>query len=459
MAYTTEKISGNQVRFDFTVPAEAFDAAMQKAYLQQRGRISVPGFRKGKAPRKLIESMYGEAVFYDAAFDIIFPDLYTAAIEESKTNVVDQPSVDVKEIGAGKELVFSATVFVSPDIELGNYKGLKANRYVALVTDENIQTRIDEDMRKVTTSQDVIDRAAQTGDTVTIDYSGSVDGVKFDGGTAEKQQLKLGSGSFIPGFEEQVAGMSIGDEKDITVTFPKEYHAENLAGKEAVFHIVLHGIQCEVKPEMDDDFVQDVSEYQTVAEYKAGIEKELSGINEKNADLAVENALLQQAVDAADCDIPSPMIEREIDMQVRNMQLRMSYQGLRFEDYLKYTGMTKESIRDMMRADATNNVKTQLVIDAIAKAEKIEATDEDAEQEVARRAEEIGRDVKEYRATLNENQMENYKDIAVIRKVIDLIKSSADITTTDKPEEKVDAGEVLEKTVEAVAAAESEKAE
>lgn len=458
MAYTTEKISGNQVRFDFTIPAEQFDAAMQKAYLQQRGRINVPGFRKGKAPRKLIENMYGEEVFYDAAFDIIFPEVYSEAVEKENTDVVDQPSVDLKDIGSGKDLVFSATVYVSPDVELGNYKGLKATKYVPPVTQEQIDARIQQDVRKVTTTQDVTDRAVEENDTVNLDYSGSVDGVQFQGGTADHQQLKIGSGSFIPGFEEQMVGMQIGEEKDIPVTFPTEYHAEELAGKEAVFHVKVNSIQEEVVPELDDDFAQDVSEHQTYKEYLEAIRKELEDDVEKNAEVTVENSLIQQAVDASDCDIPAAMVEREIDAQVRNMQMRMAYQGLRYEDYLKYTGMTEEAFRDMYRADSANNVKTQLVIDAIRKQEKVEVSEDEVNAEVDKRAEEMGRDKEEYRASLSETQKENFQDIAAIRKVIDILKNEAKVDVKNEEPGSLDAEEILAETEKAVEKAEKKPA-
>lgn len=454
MAYTTEKISSNQVRLDFTVSAVEFEAAMQKAYLRERSRIGVPGFRKGKAPRRLIENMYGEAVFYDAAFDIIFPDLYTKAVEEAKLEVVDQPSVDVKEIGSGKDLVFSATVYVMPEVTLGDYKGLSAVRAVSLVTDDDVAARIEQDVRKATTTMEVSDRAVENGDHCTLDYSGSVDGVKFDGGTAEKQRLVIGSNSFIPGFEAQMIGMRIGEEKDITVTFPEQYHAENLAGKEAVFHIKLHGIEAEVKPEVDDEFVKDVSEFQTVAEYKDAIKKELEGNAEKQADVSLENNLLQQAVDAADCDIPNAMVEREIDMQVRNMRMRMMYQGLRYEDYLAYTGMTEESVRDMMRADAANHVKTQLVLEAIVKKEDVQVSEDELAAEVSRRAEEMKKDVEEYRKGLSDSQVENFKDLVRIQKVVALIKDSAKVETKTQTAESLDAQAVLEETEKAIKAEE-----
>lgn len=449
MSYTAQKISGNQVQFTFSIPAEQFEEAMQKAYLRDRSRINVPGFRKGKAPRKLIENMYSEAVFYDAAFDILFPDVYSEAVEKENINVVDQPSIDVKEIGTGKALEFTATVYVFPDVELGDYKGLKVTKYLPKVTDEQVNERMERDIAKVTSMQDVTDRAVQDKDTVNLDYSGSVDGVKFEGGTADHQTLKIGSGSFIPGFEEQMVGMSVGEEKDLHVTFPKEYHAEELAGKEAVFHVKVNAIQEEVRPELDDDFAKDVSEYQTFEEYKEGLRKELTEDVEKNAETKVENDLIQQLVDKSDCDIPDAMIEREIDAQLRNMKMRMAYQGISFEDYVKYTGMDENAIRDMYRADSKNNVKTQLVLDALRKKENIEVSEDELNAEIDRHAKDIGREAEEYRASLNDNQKENFTDIAAARKAVDLLKGAAKITVSDKEEAAVDVAKAAEAVAEA----------
>lgn len=459
MSYTAQKISSNQVELSFNIPAEQFEEAMQKAYLRDRKKINVPGFRKGKAPRKLIESMYSEAVFYDAAFDILFPEVYSEAVEKEDLKIVDQPSVDIKEIGKGKALEFTATVYVMPDVELGEYKGLKATKYLPKVTDEQIDARMERDIAKATTMSEVTDRAAQQNDIVTLDYSGSIDGVKFEGGTAEHQTLKIGSGSFIPGFEEQMVGMKIGEEKDLHVTFPKEYHAEELAGKEAVFHVKVHAIQEEIRPELDDDFAKDVSEYQTFAEYKEGIQKELAEMVEKNAEVKVENDLIQQLVDASDCDIPPVMIEQEIDALLRNMKMRMAYQGIRFEDYLKYTGMDEKTIRDMHRADAKNNVKSQLVLDALCKKEKIEVSEEELNAQIDRYAKEIGRDAEEYRASLNDRQKENFKDMAAAQKAVELLKNAAEITVSDKEEPTADVAGVAEKAAEAALQADEKSEE
>ena len=459
MDFTTEKLSGNKVKLSFTVPAEDFDAAMQKAYLKTRGRINVPGFRKGKAPRRLIESMYGEGVFYDEAFDAIFPDVYQEAITKGDIHPVDKPELDLQQIGAGQELKFSVEVFVLPDVELGDYKKLKAVKHLHPITQEQIDHRISHDVDKATTQQEVTDRAAQAGDTVTIDYLGRVDDVAFEGGTAQGQKLELGSNTFIPGFEDQVVGMEIGQEKDVKVTFPTEYHAEELAGKEAVFAVKLHGITAKLKPELDDEFAADVSAFTTFKEYRASIEKELTELRDKNAQTALENDLIRQATDQADCDIPEAMINDEVDAQLRNMKMRMAYQGISFEDYIRYTGQTEEQINDMIRPDAQNSVKTQLVIDAIAKAEQIEPSQEDIDAQIDRHAEEMGRKPEEYRKTLSERQLGYYKDLAASRMVVDILEKNADISLHEGPEEEdaIDPAQVLEDVVNALPEEEAEE--
>ncbi|MBR4537438.1 MAG: trigger factor [Clostridia bacterium] len=453
MGYTVEKVSGNQVKIAFEIPAEKFDEAVSKAYLKIRGRVNVPGFRKGKAPRKLIESMYGEGVFYDEAFDILFPGEYEAAVKENDIKVVDRPEVDeVKQIGVGKDLQFTVKVFVKPDVELGEYKGLKATKFVHRVTDEEIDRRIQQDVDKATTMADVTDRSVENGDTVNLDYAGTVDGVAFEGGTAQNQTLEIGSGHFIPGFEEQMVGMAIGEEKDLNVKFPEEYHAENLKGKDAVFHVKVNGIQAKVVPALDDDFAADVSEFNTFDEYKASIVKELNDRAQKNADTQLENSLVQQAVDASDCDIPDAMIEDETDVMIREMKLRMMYQGLQFEDYIKYTGQTEEQIKEMYKPEAKNRVKMQLVLEAGIKAEGIEPTEEEVEKAIADEAERAGRDVEDFKKSLNDRQKEYLKENAAIRKFVDLIVASARVEEKDEGE-KIDAADTLKAVEDAVAAA------
>lgn len=453
MEFSTEKLSGNKVKIAFTVASQEFDAALQKAYLKTRGRLNVPGFRKGKAPRKLIESMYGESVFYDDAMELIFPQAYEEAVTKGDIHPVDRPELDVQQMISGQELKFSVEVFVMPDVTLGDYKNIKAVKHVHDITDEQVEMRIQEDVEKATLEQDVLNRPAQHGDIVKIDYLGTVDGEAFEGGQAEDQRLALGSNSFIPGFEEQVEGMNVGEEKDLKVTFPQEYHASELAGKEANFHVKLLSITERVKPELDDDFAADVSAFETFSAYREDIVKGLSDIRDKNAETSLENDLVQQAVDQADCDMPEAMIADELDSSYRNWSARLSYQGISAEDFMKYTGQTQEQIIEMMKPDAVNRLKTQLVLDAIAKAENIEASQEDIDLEIEKHAKEMGRETQQYKETLNDRQLEYFKELSTSRKVIDLLRENADISIHEGPaddDEPLNVQDIAEQVEDAV---------
>ena len=428
MSYTVEKIASNKVKLSFVESAESFDAAVEKAYLKDRSKINVPGFRKGKAPRKLIENMYGEGVFYDDAFELVAQPAYEEAIKAENLQVVDRPQVDVQQIGAGQELKYTLEVFVKPDVTLGEYKGVAVEKNVEKVTDEAVDARIQNDVERASTTQDVTDRAVENGDIVNLDYAGSVDGVAFEGGTAQGQSLTIGSGMFIPGFEEQMVGMNIGEERDLSVKFPEQYHADSLAGKDAVFHVKVNGIQTKVRPELDDDFAADVSEFDTFEAYKANIVADLEKNAADRAEANLEDALVQKVVDAADCDIPDAMIQDEITTMLREMEMRMIYQGIRFEDYLKYTGQTLDQVRENYKPEAANRVKTQLVLEAVAKAENIVPTDEDVDEAIADQAKRVNRDMEEFKASLSEQQKEYLKETAGIKKVIDFLKANAVIT-------------------------------
>jgi trigger factor len=425
MSYVLEKLSGNKIKLTFTIAAETFDEAVQRAYLSKRGTINVHGFRKGKAPRKLIETIYGEGVFYEDAFESLFPAAYAEALKQENISPVDRPSVDTQQIGAGKDLLFTAEVFVKPAVILGEYKGINVEKHLHEVTDEAIDARISQDVERASSTVEVTDRGIQEGDTVRLDYAGTVDGAAFEGGTAKDHSLVIGGITFIPGFEEQMVGMTAGEEKDLSVTFPENYHAEELKGKAAVFHVKVNEIRLKIKPALDDDFAADASSFDTFAEYRADIVRELSEQAAKEADSHLENDLIQKAVDASDCDIPQPMIEDETDTMIRELKMRMSVRGLRYEDYLKYTGQTEEQLREMYKAEAQNRVKTQLVIEAVAVSEGITATQEEIDRLVDEQAVHLGKDAAEYKATLNDNQKAYYADTAVVHKTIDFIKGAA----------------------------------
>lgn len=425
MSNSVEKLTSNKVKITFDIEASEFDAAMQKAYLKVRGRINVPGFRKGKAPRKVIENMYGEGVLYDDAFDGMFPDIYTAAIEENDIQAVDRPEVDIQQIGSGQNLQFTCEVFVRPEVTLGEYKGLKVVKETAIVTDEQVDEQVQQACAKQAREIEVDDRAVENGDIVNIDYAGTVDGVAFEGGTAAGQALTIGSGMFIPGFEEQVVGMCVIEEKDITVKFPEEYHAADLAGKDAVFHVKVNAIKVTETPEADDEFAKEVSEFDTLDEYKADIRAKLEDEANKKAEVAFENAVVDAAIANATIEVPQAMIDSQVDNMLRDFQMRLSYQGLKFEDFVKYTGQTMEQIRDQYKDEAERRVKGELVLEAIKIAEDVQSTDEEADEEIAKYADQIKKNIDEVKSTLSDADKEYFKDSVVMRKTIDLLKDSA----------------------------------
>jgi trigger factor len=436
---TYEKISSNRAKLTFVVSGEDFEAAMNKAYLANRGKINVPGFRKGKAPRNVIENMYGKFVFVEDAMDIVFPDLYTAAIEENGLQPVDRPEMtDMGEYVKGQEMTFTVEVFVRPDVTLGQYKGLTvevAPKHV--VTEEEIDERIKQDQQKGARTVDVTDRTVDYNDTVNLDYAGSVDGVAFAGGTAQGQTLKIGSGQFIPGFEEQMVGMAIGEEKDLEVTFPEQYHSDELAGKAAVFHVKVNAITVTELPELDDEFAQD-NGFDTFADYKADVEAKLNERAESNYNVTIENALIEAAVANAQMDVPESMIQTQVANILREMEYRMMYQGLRMEDYLKYTGQTREQLAEQYREEGEHRVKIELTLEAIRKAEALEPTEEEVDAQIAKQAERMGQEVEAFKAGLTEEQHAYMVDTAAIQKVCDLLKADAIVN------EKADAEEDAE---------------
>lgn len=352
MSTTVEKISSNKVKLSFDIDAAKFDEAMGKAYIKVRGQVAIPGFRKGHAPRKMIENMYGEGVFYDEAFELIFDEVYGPAIDENKLEVVDRPQVDIQQIGTGKNLQFTCEVFVKPDVTLGEYKGVEVKKEHTLVTEDDVNAEIEKERNKQAAEVSVDDRAVAEGDTVNLDYSGSVDGVKFAGGTAEGQTLKIGSHTFIPGFEEQMVGMNIGEEKDLNVTFPTEYHAPDLAGKEAVFHVKVNSITETQLPALDDDFAKDISEFDTLDAYKADVRAKLEAQAAERDNNAFTNAVIEKVMANATVEIPDAMVERQIDSMVRNFEARLAQQGLKLADFMKYTGQDEKSFRNQYRDQA-----------------------------------------------------------------------------------------------------------
>ena len=425
MSSSFEKISSNQVKIDFTVEPETFEKGMESAYRKLAKRINIPGFRKGHAPRKVIELHYGESIFYEDAFDAVFPEVYEAAVREHEISPVDQPKIDIGEIGGGKPLTFTATVYVKPDVTLGAYKGVTAKKAEISVTEDDVNAEIERARERVARFIDVTDRPVKLDDQVNIDYAGFVGDEQFEGGTAQGQTLVIGSGSFIPGFEEGLVGANAGDEVDVNVTFPEEYHAENLKGKAAVFHVKVNSIQQKELPALDDEFAKDVSEFDSFAAYTDDVRAKLVKRAEERADAEFENEVLEAVVENAEADIPEAMIESQIDSMLRDMEMRMMYQGMRMADFLKYTGQTIEGMRESQHDEAMKRVKTQLVLEAVRKAEGIEASEEDVKAQIEKYAAQTGKGVEDFEKTLSDSDKNYFANVAAMEKTVDLIKTSA----------------------------------
>ncbi len=437
MEHTVEKLSGNKVKISFKASAEDFQQAIGKAYLKLRGQIAVPGFRKGKAPRKLIERMYGAGIFYEEALETLFPGAYAEAVQQNELKPVAQPELDnVEQMEEGKDLLFSCEVFVMPEVKLGEYKGVGVTRTVRKVTAEEVDSYIEQERKRVARSEEVTDRALENGDKAELDYSGTVDGVKFDGGTAEHQTLLIGSGTFIPGFEEQMVGMQIGEERDLHVKFPEEYHAENLKGKDAVFHIKLNGITHEELPELDDEFAAEVSDFDTMADYRADVEKKLQESADAQAEESARQKLVDAVVEAAEVDIPAPMVEDQLNDMMQQMGWRMQQQGFSMEQYMKILGQTEDQMRDMYRQEAQRNVKTELVIDEIIKGESIEADDADVDKMLEGYTSAMGQTVEELKKSFNAEQLNYFKHRAQVNRALDLMWNNAKITDEEPKAEE-----------------------
>ena len=448
-----EKTGTNEVTIALSISAEAFADANVKAYNKVKKNITVPGFRKGKAPKAFIEKYYGEGVFYDDALEIAFPEAYEAAVEEAGIDPVDNPfDFDIKSVGKdGVELTCKVTV--KPEITVGEYKGLKAEKEVVAVTAEEVEAELKKKQDDNARIVDVDDRAVENGDIVTIDYEGFNDGVAFDGGKAEEFDLTIGSGQFIPGFEEKIIGHNIGEEFDIDVTFPEEYHAEDLAGKPVVFKIKLHGIKVRELPELDDEFVKDISEFDTLDELKADLEKNMTEAKQANADREFEGKLLDMVAESVEGEIPECMIEKAIDDMIQDMDYRLRMQGLDFKTYLMYTGMDEKVVREQYKDQAAKDVKLMLAIEKIVATEGLDATEEEINAHYQKFADGYGMAIEEIKKVVSEKTAKN--DITS-RKAIDLIVDSAKAT---KPKKTAAKKTTTKKTAKKAEAAEESPAE
>ena len=414
----------NMVKLIITVEASEFDKAIEKAYQKNKNKIAIQGFRKGKAPRSIIEKMYGKGVFYEDAANELIPDEYAKAAKESGLDIVSRPGIDIVEIEAGKDFVFSAEVAVKPVAEIGNYKGIEVEAVDTAVTDEEVDAEIlkaqEQNSRLVT----VDDRPVQDGDTAVIDYEGFSDGVAFEGGKGENHELVIGSHSFIDGFEDQIIGHSIGDEFDVNVTFPTEYHAANLAGKPAVFKTKVNGIKKKELPALDDDFAQDVSAFDTFAEYKADVKKKLEADKEKAAKTAMEEAAIDVIIADAKVDIPSVMIDTQAEQMYDDFENRMKQQGLTMDMYMKFTGLDEQKLMEQIRPQAEKRIKTRLVLEAVVKAENLTATDAEIEEEIKKMADMYKMEIDKLKELITDSEKKTIAEDICVTKAVDIISSS-----------------------------------
>ena len=417
------KPTGNQVELEFTIEKEAFDKAVDAAYRKNVGKMNVPGFRKGKAPKAIIEKMYGKGVFYDDALNALIPDAFEAALDEAGEKPVGQPEFDIVSLEG--DVVIKAAFPVKPEVTVKNYKGYAVERTVAPTTDEEVDAEIAQVRSRNSRTVDITDRPAADGDIAVIDYEGFVDGKPFEGGKGEKHNLTLGSGQFIPGFEDQIVGHNPGDEFDVVVTFPEDYHAKELAGKEATFKTVLHEIKFNELPALDDDFAKDVSEFDTFDEYKADVKAKITDRHVKAADAEVEEKLIDELIDNLEADIPEAMFVNETENQLRDYDNRLRMQGLDLGTYLKYTGLDLDKMREQFRPRAERQVKTRLALEKIAELENLTVTDEDTEAEIKKIADMYGLETDKVKEQVSPDMLA--EDIRV-GKAVDIVKANAVIT-------------------------------
>ena len=420
----SEVIEKNRYELQFSVEKAVFDKAVEAVYRKQVKNMTIPGFRKGKAPMSVIKKMYGEGVFYEDAINDLLPEAYSAALAESGIDAVGYPEFDIVSID-DNGLVMSAKVYVKPDVTVKDYLGMEIEKTVEAVTDEEVDAEIQMVRERNSRELEITDRAVENGDTVIFDYAGYCDGVAFEGGTAEKQSLEIGSGHFIPGFEEQIVGKNIGEEFEVNVTFPEEYHAEELSGKPAVFKCKLHAINKIELPELDDDFAKDVSEFDTFVEYKADVKAKIEKRHETNADLQVENTIMTKLIEALEDEIPETMFEAETENCVRDYDNNLRMRGLDLNTYFKYTGLDLDKLREQMRPQAENQVKGRLILEKIASLENIVPSEEDINAEYEKMADAYHIELEKVKASIDASAIA--EDLKV-RKALDLVKEKAVIT-------------------------------
>ena len=425
MSLQVEKLEKNMAKLTIEVSAEDLDKAMDKAYQKAKGRISIPGFRKGKAPRKMIEQMYGKGIFLEDAANALIPEHYSKALEECDLEIVSQPEIDVTQAEPGKPFIFTAEVAVKPEVTLGEYKGVEVPKAEVAVTEEDVDAEIKKEQEKNSRTITVEDRGAENGDITTIDFEGFVDGVAFEGGKGTDYPLTLGSGSFIPGFEDQLVGAKAGDHVEVNVTFPEEYQAAELAGKAAVFQCDVKKVETKELPELDDDFAQDVSEFDTLAEYREDVKKNLTERNEKEAARAKEDAAVEKAVENAQMEIPDAMVLTQARQMVDDFGRRMQQPGLTMEQYFQYTGLTMDKMIEDSKPQALKRIQTRLVLEKVAEVENIQPTEEEVDEEITKMAEMYKMEADKLKELFGEAEMTQMKKDMAVQKAVTFVAEAA----------------------------------
>lgn len=447
MSLQLEKLENNMAKLTIEVPAEELESAIEKAYQKNKSKISVPGFRKGKVPRKMIEQMYGKEVFYEDAANELIPGAYDKAVKECEEEIVSSPKIDVTQIEAGKPFIFTAEVALKPEVKLGKYKGVKVEKIETEVTDEEVNAALDKERENNARTISVEDRAVKDGDMTVIDFEGFVDGVAFEGGKGENYPLTIGSGAFIPGFEEQLVGAELNKETEVNVTFPEDYHAEDLKGKAAVFKCTVKEIKEKELPELDDEFASEVSEFDTLAEYKEDMKKKLAEKKENEAKNKKEEAAIEAIINDSEMDIPDAMVETQQRQMVEEFAQRLQMQGLSLDQYFQFTGLNVQMMLDQVKPQAEKRIKSRLVLEAVAEAENFEVTEEELEKELARMGEMYQMEVEKVKELLDDYQKDQIKKDLKVQKAVEFIvenakegKAAAKRTTKKKAdkEEKVE---------------------
>lgn len=426
MSLQVERLEHNMAKLTIEVPAEEVEKALQAAYLKERGKISLPGFRKGRVPRQMIEKMYGPEVFYDEAANRMISEAYAKAYDECELELVSQPKIEITQLEKGKEFIFTAEVAVKPEVKLGEYKGLKVDKVSTRVTQKEVDEEIDKERERNARTIDVTDRAVQDKDQITLDFEGFVDGVAFEGGKASDYPLTIGSGAFIPGFEDQLIGANIDEEKEINVTFPEEYQAKELAGKAAVFKCTVHSIKAKELPELDDEFVSDVSEKsETVDAYKAEVKAKIKERKENEGKQKREDQSVEQAVANAEMDIPEAMISFQSRQMVDDFARRIMQQGMTMEQYFQFTGLSEEKMMEEFKPEAEKRIRTRLTLEAIAAAENIEVSEERLDEELQKMADSYKMEVDKLKEYMGENEKKQMKEDIAIQEAVTLIANAA----------------------------------